>query len=141
MSIETGISSVGLDRTSPQPQPSSDIGLRQQVQAGQVEKRAIEASANTSARQGLSPSDEAQAVQDAAEQIGQFLTSINSDLNISVDRDVNTTVVKVVNRNNSEVIRQIPSEEVLSLMRRMSEIAQQTGASGNNSGVLLSDQV
>lgn len=137
MSIDTSINTGGLDRSASQGQPA-DTGLRNQRQAGQVEARAIEATQRTAEPKRMDPEREAQAIQEAADQLGEFLSVISSDLNITVDRDVNKTVVKVINRSSDEVIRQIPSEEVLSLMRRMSEIANQ--ASGGTSGMLLSDQ-
>lgn len=142
MSIDTSISTGSLDRSVSQGQPA-DIGLRNQRQAGQVEARAVESTQRTTEQRQaesrqIDPELEAQAIQEAADQIGQFLNVINSDLNIAVDRDVNKTVVKVINRTNDEVIRQIPSEEVLALMRRMSEIANQSA--GGASGVLLTDQ-
>ena len=142
MSIDTSINTGGLDRSVSQGQPA-EIGLRNQRQAGQIEARAVESTQRTNevrqteTRQ-MDPEREAQAIQEAADQIGEFLNVINSDLNIAVDRDVNRTVVKVINRTNDEVIRQIPSEEVLSLMRRMSDIANQSA--GGASGMLLSDQ-
>ncbi|WP_417581867.1 flagellar protein FlaG [Nitrincola sp.] len=138
MSIDTSINTGGLDRSANQNQ-TADIGLRNQRQAGQIEARAVESVQQAAEQRRMDPEREAQAVQEAADQIGEFLNVINSDLNISVDRDVNRTVVKVINRSSDEVIRQIPSEEVLSLMRRMSEIANQT-STGNASGMLLSDQ-
>jgi len=137
MSIDTSINTGSLDRSVSQGQPA-DIGLRNQRQAGQVEARAVENTQRISEQRQIDPEREAQAIQEAADQIGQFLNVINSDLNIAVDRDVNRTVVKVINRTNDEVIRQIPSEEVLSLMRRMGEIANQSA--GGASGMLLSDQ-
>lgn len=137
MSIDTSINTGGFDRSVSQGQPA-EIGLRNQREAGQVEARAVENTQRSAESRQMDPEREAQAIQEAADQIGQFLNVINSDLNIAVDQDVNRTVVKVINRSNDEVIRQIPSEEVLSLMRRMSEIANQTA--GGASGMLLSDQ-
>lgn len=137
MSIDTSINTGSFDRSVSQGQPA-EIGLRNQRQAGQVEARAVENAQRAKEERQIDPEREAQAIQEAADQIGQFLNVINSDLNIAVDREVNRTVVKVINRSNDEVIRQIPSEEVLALMRRMSEIANQS--SGGASGMLLSDQ-
>lgn len=138
MSIDTSMNAGSLDRSASQSQ-QADISVRNQRQAGQVEARAVEPAQESSEQRRMDPEREAQAVQEAADQIGEFLNVINSDLNISVDRDVNRTVVKVINRSSDEVIRQIPSEEVLALMRRMSEIANQA-STGNAAGMLLSDQ-
>lgn len=137
MSIDTSINTGGLDRSASQGQPA-DIGLRNQRQAGQVEARAVESMQRTVEPRRMDPEREAQAIQEAAKQLSGFLNVISSDLNISVDRDVNATVVKVINRQNDEVIRQIPSEEVLSLMRRMNEISEQVFS--DSTGVLIKDQ-
>ena len=41
----------------------------------------------------------------------------HQDLEFSVDKDTGSTVITVTSRNTGEVVRQIPSEEVLHLMR------------------------
>ncbi len=67
-------------------------------------------------------------------QEGQSLDSVVSDLNsmvrelhrelrFSVDQDSGDTVVKVVDRETDEVVRQIPSEELMRLRRRLEEAA------------------
>ncbi|WP_151702615.1 flagellar protein FlaG [Nitrincola alkalilacustris] len=135
MAIDSSMGATGAERVMPQ---QGDVGLRAKVEAGQVEARAVEAASQSTAQKRPDPEAEANAVQEAAKQLSGFLNVINSDLNISVDRDVNATVVKVINRQNDEVIRQIPSEEVLSLMRRMNEISEQVF--GDSTGVLIKDQ-
>jgi flagellar protein FlaG len=129
------------------PNPATSAGVQpasQQVGAVAGANNEPDASAvNETSRASklLDPEQQAQAVQEAVEQLGEFLGVISSDLKISVDSDVNRTVVKVINRSNDEVIRQIPSDEVLALMRRMSEIFQQLAPSADVSGVLLNDRV
>jgi flagellar protein FlaG len=67
-------------------------------------------------------------------QEGQSLDSVVSDLNsmvrelhrelrFSIDKDSGDTVVKVVDRETDEVVRQIPSEELMRLRRRLEEAA------------------
>jgi flagellar protein FlaG len=47
--------------------------------------------------------------------------SINRDLEFSVDENLNRTVITVYDSATEEVIRQIPSEEVIALARHLSE--------------------
>jgi flagellar protein FlaG len=74
----------------------------------------------------------------AASQISDFVNSNSRQLNFSVDDASNKPVVKVTDANSGEVIRQIPSEEVLELSERLKDL--QTDV-GNAVGVLFNRQV
>ncbi|MBU1191900.1 MAG: flagellar protein FlaG [Gammaproteobacteria bacterium] len=52
-------------------------------------------------------------VEQAVNQMNQFVQTLNRDLQFSVDEDSGRTVVKVLDTETKEVIRQIPSEELL----------------------------
>ena len=47
----------------------------------------------------------------------------HQDLEFSVDKDTGSTVITVTSRSTGEVVRQIPSEEVLHLMRDVQQQA------------------
>lgn len=50
----------------------------------------------------------------------QSLTSLN--LQFSVDKDVHRTIVKVVDPSTKEVVRQIPSEEVIEIAKSLDRL-------------------
>ncbi|MAL95331.1 MAG: flagellar biosynthesis protein FlaG [Haliea sp.] len=50
-----------------------------------------------------------------------YFQSVSRSLRISVDDEAGTTVITVVDQATDEVVRQIPSEEVLALARFMAE--------------------
>ena len=54
-----------------------------------------------------------------AEQLNEFMRSSNRDLEFRVDDSADTTVVTVRNPSTGEVVRQIPNEEALQVMRRL----------------------
>lgn len=54
-----------------------------------------------------------------AEQLQKFLRSTDRDLEFSVDGGADTTVITVRDASTGDVIRQIPSEEALRIMRRL----------------------
>ena len=54
-----------------------------------------------------------------AEQLNEFMRSSNRDLEFRVDDGADTTVVTVRNPSTGEVVRQIPNEEALRVMRRL----------------------
>ncbi len=58
-------------------------------------------------------------------------------VNFSVDSESDETVIKVVDADTQKVIRQIPSEEMLTISQKIKEM-QDSGESGNElSGLLL----
>jgi flagellar protein FlaG len=70
----------------------------------------------------------AQAVHDE-EQVTQALKSINEllqtrspDLEFSLDRDSNRAIVRVVDKETQEVIRQMPSEDVLQIAKALDRL-------------------
>lgn len=58
----------------------------------------------------------------AVEKIQEFVSSTASDIKFSIDEDSGETVVKVVDRETQEVIRQIPSQEMLDLAQALDKL-------------------
>ncbi|MDH5392553.1 MAG: flagellar protein FlaG [Gammaproteobacteria bacterium] len=58
---------------------------------------------------------------EVVEQLNNHAQFVNRDLHFSVDDDSGRTVIKVVNSETAELIRQIPSEEVLKLSETIRE--------------------
>lgn len=54
-----------------------------------------------------------------AEQLQEYLRASGRDLEFRVDGDAGATVITVRNASTGEVIRQIPNEEALTIMRRL----------------------
>ena len=60
-----------------------------------------------------------EAVAKAAEQIQNFVNKMGRNLSFSVDEATGYNVVRVVNPDTNEIIRQLPSEELLKIARSM----------------------
>jgi len=60
-------------------------------------------------------------VQEVVQQINKHVQQINRDLLFSVDDSSGRTVIRVVNSETEEVVRQIPSEEVLRILHNLQE--------------------
>ena len=58
----------------------------------------------------------------AVKAANDFVSSVNSSLEFSVDKETDRFVVKVVDINTKEVIRQIPSEEMLNIAKALDTI-------------------
>jgi flagellar protein FlaG len=61
-------------------------------------------------------------MQRAAEQIQGYLTDSGRDLNFRVDNQAGYYVTSVINPNNGELIRQIPSDELLRIARNIQQM-------------------
>ena len=68
------------------------------------------------------------ALKDSVDEINRFINSSNG-LNLNIDHASGKVVVQIVDKKTNEVIRQIPSEEVLSIARDL----------GAKKGILLND--
>ncbi|MFT4898886.1 MAG: flagellar protein FlaG [Flavobacteriales bacterium] len=56
-----------------------------------------------------------------AKQLQEFIGTMNRGLEFSVDKDSGRDVIKVIDKKSGELIKQYPSEEVLSLVSKLSE--------------------
>ncbi|AYA63653.1 flagellar protein FlaG [Alteromonas sp. RKMC-009] len=84
---------------------------------------------------------EGQAQQDievAAREVEAFLQVQNRNLAFSVDENTNRSVVTVKDSESGDVIRQIPSDEVLKLAERIKTLQEDVGSSV---GVLVNNKV
>ncbi|RIX44744.1 MAG: flagellar protein [Rhodocyclales bacterium GT-UBC] len=63
-----------------------------------------------------------QKLQEAIKSMNDFVDGINSSLKFTVDDKSGQTVVKVVDNDTKEVIKQIPSEEVLAMAQAVDKL-------------------
>jgi len=63
-----------------------------------------------------------EAIAKAAEDIQNFVNDMGRNLNFSIDETTGYNVVRVVNPETNELIRQLPSEELLKIARNMKEL-------------------
>lgn len=55
------------------------------------------------------------------EQMNEFISSFNKDLSFRVDEESGREVVTIYEASSGEIIRQIPDEEMLEILRRLRE--------------------
>jgi len=94
--------------------PSAKMGSADQAQ------KAREAGAVSRAQENARAEEVAQEV---AQGLNDLVHELHRELRFSVDQDSGETVIKVVDRETEEVVRQIPSEEVVALRKRLEEAA------------------
>jgi flagellar protein FlaG len=62
-------------------------------------------------------------LESVAQQLQDFMQSMNRSVQFQVDEDSGRDVIRVLDKQNGEVIKQYPSEEVLSLVSKLSQSA------------------
>ncbi len=140
--VETDIQSNPAVRNSSEQTTLSDTRQRKT----QV---AVDESSNSERQQILSQASSAQAdkskeerngveLDDAVAKVESFLKVQNRDLAFTIDENTNRSVVTVKDSKSGDVIRQIPSEEVLKLADRIQELQQDVG---DSVGVFINNRV
>jgi flagellar protein FlaG len=71
-----------------------------------------------------------QQAQQAVETLRRLAQPVAQNLQFSVDKETGATVIRVIDENTNEVIRQIPSEDILALTASLDKL----------SGLLLKDK-
>lgn len=64
---------------------------------------------------------ESEPLEDVVSDLNNLVRELHRELKFSVDQDSGDTVIKIVDRETDEVVRQIPSEEVMHLRKRLQE--------------------
>jgi flagellar protein FlaG len=110
------VSSPSVKDMSTQPQTTP------QVSDSQVVSRVLKASEVKSSDVTKYNQPTKDSIAKAAEQIQSFVQSMGRNLNFSVDQTTGYHVVRVVNPETNEVVRQLPSEEMLKIAQTMSQL-------------------
>jgi len=63
-------------------------------------------------------------LKNAVDNLNRAMKQSNSNIEFSIDQDTKQTVIKVVESGTGDVIRQFPSEEVLSISREIDKMQQ-----------------
>jgi len=111
MANDLGITPFG--RTSPGVQGSTPV--RSGAEIG--------APPETGVKQGTQAQADTARLEAVALESNELVHELQRELHFAVDHNSGDTIIKVVDRETEEVIRQIPSEEVVRLRQRLEEVA------------------
>lgn len=110
------------------PQPLSTLPKIHDKNAANTKLAAIEATSTVNA---VSKNDESSAhVEQAVGKIQETVNHLAQNLKFSIDEDTGKTVIKVMDVQTQEIIRQIPSQEAITIARTLDKIQ----------GLLLNDK-
>jgi flagellar protein FlaG len=132
--MESNVSQVGqylAPETTKNDRATQDV-----VRGSQQQTKDLSISAEINKQNVVEVS--AEQIETAVSQLTEILQTNNRQLSFSVDEGSNKQVVKVTDAVTGEVIRQIPSEEVLKLSERLQDLQLDVGTAA---GLLFNKQV
>ncbi|WP_218310850.1 flagellar protein FlaG [Alteromonas antoniana] len=130
----TAVDKVPVRVDSPRPVESSNDSTDLSVENARAKDLQVEReNADNLNREG-----QAEDIELAVQEVQAFLQVQNRNLAFSVDEDTQRSVVTVKDSESGDVIRQIPSEEVLKLAERIKSLQEDIGSSV---GVLVNNKV
>ena len=130
-----------IPKEQPKPEVESDqVALDNSSQGAQINvlPDTEDVQAEQKSADNYNREEQAPELDGAVQEIQSFLQTQNRNLAFSVDESTNRSVVTVKDSTSGDVIRQIPSDEVLRLAERIKDLQQDIGSSV---GVLFNKQV
>jgi len=115
INVSNQSSSVGQNTLSPQLNEAKPI-----VEAELVKKVAIVEIKPSNVQKESAPTEEV--IAKAAAQIQNFVQQMGRNLSFTIDETTGYNVVRVINPETNEVIRQLPSEELLKIAKSMEQL-------------------
>ena len=124
-------SAMGTRNLPTERPPARDASAAQQ---GTLPGNAVQANPQTGASQQVKDSEKTgdgtnrqdpnslEKVQQAMEEVRKAISPVAQDLLFSIDQDTGKTVIKVMDASTDELIRQIPSEEILSIAKALDKL-------------------
>lgn len=106
------------------PRPAAAEASTAEVR--QAHSAQISSAAPVQTEQSVSQTQKAEAnrqeLEEAVKQVNDFLKPINNAIQFNLDDDTGKTIVKVIDLATKDVIRQFPSEEMLSIAKAIDKM-------------------
>ncbi len=121
--------------TIPAPSKGSKPSASAAVELPGTQGKELPEGGNTVPPEASSAAPKPQQLDDAVSSINEFVQNLSRSLQFSVDEASGRTIVKVTDSETGDLIRQIPSDEILAISKAIAE------SMGEADGFLLRDRV
>ncbi|AYH43111.1 flagellar protein FlaG [Azoarcus sp. DN11] len=108
-----------------QPIPPAAANLAQQLAGPEASNPAVRQAAGVSAETpvpGTAGSADATRIGHALDEVRKALAPVAQNLLFSIDDNTGRTVIKIIDSSTDEVIKQIPSEEILAIAKALDKL-------------------
>ncbi len=132
------ISNVASQAASVVPQAAGSESATQVVGSGASSPVVGETAEKPKVETREAPS--VQEVRQAAEDVARYVDSVSRSLQISVDGELDKPIVTVLDSTTEQVVRQIPSEEIVAIAKFLRSQGAEMAGKETISGILLNKQ-
>lgn len=128
--VQTTTKSDQASQVGPAPNTVS-VSASEAEQTGRQDVAGQVAAASRAEQEQSSSSER---ISQAVTDINQYVQNVNRELQFSLEEKLplGRAVVKVIDSETEEVIREIPSKEVLAIAQRLHDMAEEEAARGGN---------
>ena len=105
---------------SPEKSLDAALSIEQIAEVVQLEKQT---SAEKESSSDKEPAASEQEIAETITEMNRFLDSMKRNISFSIDEELGSSVIVVKDSENDEVIRQLPSEELIVLRKKMDDVA------------------
>lgn len=110
-------------KQDPRKNAATDAGQQVAESANHVtQSRSAEQQKKSSSEEQSPVTSTEQDVNAAIGKLKDYVQNLDRELQFQVDKDTGKTVVKILDADTNEVVRQIPSEEVLELTKHLDNV-------------------
>lgn len=127
------LSAASVKATSPSTQSAESTGIKRQEMPGGGNSVPV-TDAQSPRPEFQQPNDARQEMVEAVERLSDYVQHMSRDLQFSVDEESGKTIVRVLDSETGDIIRQIPSDELLAISKAIAENMESL------SGLLLDNQ-
>jgi flagellar protein FlaG len=106
-----------VDASVKMKRDSTDNKLREVSDKAQA-RNSLNGQAKEVSQDVLTP----QQLENVAQQLQDFVGEMNRGLEFSVDKDSGRDVIKIIDKSSGDLVKQYPSEEVLTLVANLSDM-------------------
>jgi len=115
----------------------SGMAEEQRVTVPDVEKQQEERAKDKVRKSDVSDND----IEKEVQNLQEFSKLQGWTVNFSVEKDLEQVVIKVMDANTNSIIRQIPSEELLAISKRIKDLREGDVGGGSRVGLLLDKEI
>lgn len=113
----TTVTRLSSAANSPRPNPNQETA---KLAGSEGEKLPVQGISQPQESKG--PTD----IREAINEINSFVQNVQRDLSFNLDETSGRAIIRVVDRDSGDLIRQIPTEEVLAMATRLRDISSNT---------------
>jgi flagellar protein FlaG len=119
---ELGVTGLASEYKRTNETIKENTALQKNTDEENADKKQIIATQKLTAEDATDKPLTAEQLDKVAQQLQDFVGDLNRNIEFSVDKDSGRDVIKVIDKDSGDLLKQYPSEEVLTLVSKLSDM-------------------